>query len=123
MEFSVGDKVVHPGHGCGQIIGLERLDLVEGFERYYVIEFPDKGLTVHVPVPEQSPLQPVKVEPLAGVAVRLMEVPFAKLAEHVLPQLMPAGLLLTVPSPGPVLFTTKRASGSATCSVTLWQSC
>jgi CarD family transcriptional regulator len=50
VEFSVGDKVVHPGRGCGQIIGLEHLDLVEGFERYYVIEFPDKGLTVHVPV-------------------------------------------------------------------------
>ena len=50
MKFSVGDKVVHPGRGCGQITGLERLDLVEGFERYYVIKFPDKGLTVHVPV-------------------------------------------------------------------------
>ncbi len=35
MEFSVGDTVVHPGHGCGQIVGPERLDLVEGFERYY----------------------------------------------------------------------------------------
>lgn len=50
MEFSVGDKVIHSGHGCGQIVGLEHLDLVAGFENYYLIKFPEKGLTVHVPV-------------------------------------------------------------------------
>jgi CarD family transcriptional regulator len=50
MDFSIGDKVVHPRHGFGQITGLERLDLVEGFERYYVIKIPDRGLTVHLPV-------------------------------------------------------------------------
>lgn len=50
MEFSVGDKVVHPRCGFGCVTGLERLDLVDGFERYYMIEIPDQGLTVHVPV-------------------------------------------------------------------------
>jgi CarD family transcriptional regulator len=50
MKFSVGDKVVHPIHGPGQITGLKRLDLVEGFERYYVFEVSDRGLKVHVPV-------------------------------------------------------------------------
>ncbi len=50
MQLSVGDKVVCPGRGVGQITRLERLDLVEGFERYYVIEMPDKGLTLRVPV-------------------------------------------------------------------------
>jgi RNA polymerase-interacting CarD/CdnL/TRCF family regulator len=44
MEFSVGEKVIHPRHGCGQIVGPERLDLVEAFERYYVIKFAEKGL-------------------------------------------------------------------------------
>jgi hypothetical protein len=29
--------------------------------------------TLHVPVPEQAPLQPVKVEPAVGVAVRVTE--------------------------------------------------
>jgi CarD family transcriptional regulator len=56
MEFSVGDKVVHPRHGFGQITGLERLDLVEGFEHYYVIEVPDQGLTLHVPVRKMEDL-------------------------------------------------------------------
>ena len=50
MKFSVGDKVVHPRCGFGRVTGLERLDLVDGFERYYVIEIPDAALTVRVPV-------------------------------------------------------------------------
>jgi len=50
MEFSVGDRVVHPQHGLGAVTALERLDLVEGFKRYYVIEIAREGLTVRVPV-------------------------------------------------------------------------
>ena len=34
-------------------------------------------VTTHTPVPVQSPLQPVKVEPAAGVAVRVTTVPVA----------------------------------------------
>jgi CarD family transcriptional regulator len=56
MELSVGDEVVYPRHGVGRITGMERLDLVEGFERYYVIEIPDKGLTVRVPVRKMDEL-------------------------------------------------------------------
>jgi len=62
-------------------------------------------LTLQVPVPEHDPLQPSKVEPLAGVAVRVILVPDAKLLLHVLPQLIPEGLLVTVPLPKPVLYT------------------
>lgn len=56
MELSVGDKVVYPRHGVGRITGEEQLDLVEGFERYYVIEILDKGLTVHVPMRKMEEL-------------------------------------------------------------------
>jgi hypothetical protein len=53
-----------------------------------------------VPAPEHPPPdQPVKAEPDAGVAVSVMLDPDAKDAEHVLPQLIPAGALLTVPLP------------------------
>ena len=58
-------------------------------------------LTVQAAVPVQAPDQPVKVEPEAGVAVRVTEVPLPKLAVQVEPQSMPAGLLVTVPAPVP----------------------
>ena len=57
--------------------------------------------TVHVPVPVQAPDQPANVEPEPGAAVKVTDVPLAKLALHVDPQLMPAGLLVTVPVPVP----------------------
>src|SRR6267142_1878364 len=63
-------------------------------------------VTVQVPVPEQPPpLQPEKVEPAAGVAVRVTAVPLANGAEHVAPQAMPTGALETVPLPAPALLT------------------
>src|SRR5207245_193254 len=64
--------------------------------------------TTHVPVPEQPPpLQPVKVEPAAGVAVNVTAVPLVKLAEQVAPQVIPAGELVTVPLPVPALLTVR----------------
>src|SRR5881628_498365 len=63
-------------------------------------------VTVQAPGPEQPPpLQPLKVEPAAGVAVSVTAVPLAKLAVQVAPQLMPAGLLVTLPAPVPALET------------------
>jgi CarD family transcriptional regulator len=50
MRYSVGDKVVHPRHGPGWIAGIQQTDLLDGTKRYYVIEVPGPGLTVHMPV-------------------------------------------------------------------------
>jgi CarD family transcriptional regulator len=50
MQFSVGDKVVHPRHGPGSIAGIESRELLDGTKRYYVIEMPGQGLTVYMPV-------------------------------------------------------------------------
>ncbi len=49
MQFSVGDKVVHPHHGPGRITAIERKEFVDGLKRYYVIEIPSQGLTLYVP--------------------------------------------------------------------------
>ena len=60
-------------------------------------------VTVHVPVPEQpAPLQPTKAEPTAGLAVRVTLTPLVKEAAQVLPQSIPARLLVTVPLLPPV---------------------
>jgi len=56
---------------------------------------------LHSAVPEHPPVHPVKVEPPLGFAVSVTDVPVAKLALHVSPQLMPGGALVTVPVPLP----------------------
>jgi hypothetical protein len=60
-------------------------------------------VTKHVSaVPEQSPPQPAKVEPVVGVAVSVTAWLFGKSCEQVEVQLlMPFGLLLTLPLPVP----------------------
>ena len=74
-------------------------------------------LTVHVPVPlHPSPLQPVKLEPLAALAVNVTLVSWSKAvltAIHVLSQLSPAGLEVTVPLPVPSLLTVSVNCGNA----------
>jgi CarD family transcriptional regulator len=50
MEFSVGDKVIHPQFGPGQITGIAGSEPPDAEQRYYVIEIPRKGLIVHTPV-------------------------------------------------------------------------
>jgi len=56
----------------------------------------------HEPVPEHGPLQPSKPEPGAADAVRLTVVPGGKTEEHCEDgQLIPGGVLVTVPVPLP----------------------
>src|SRR5437016_6613702 len=62
-------------------------------------------VTLQAPVPVQLPLQPVKVEPAAGAAVKVTAVPLVNEAEQVAPQEIPAGELVTVPLPAPDLVT------------------
>ena len=51
-----------------------------------------------VSVPEHPPPdQPEKIETADGMAVRVTVVPVSKLAEQVEPQLIPGGMLVTVP--------------------------
>jgi CarD family transcriptional regulator len=50
MIFAVGDRVVHPQHGVGQVIKLEDREFEAGvIRRYYEISIPGGG-TVWVPV-------------------------------------------------------------------------
>jgi hypothetical protein len=66
---------------------------------------PALTVTAHVPVPEHAPLQPANLEPAAAVAVSVTEVPGVTDSVHAEPQLIPAGVLLTVPMPEPALAT------------------
>ena len=60
-----------------------------------------------------SPVQPANAEPAAGVAVRATESPAAKEVLQVAPQLIPAGLLVTVPLPVPAFEIVNVLGGAA----------
>ncbi|PYN38685.1 MAG: hypothetical protein DME01_00665, partial [Candidatus Rokuibacteriota bacterium] len=78
-------------------------------------------MTVQGPVPVQPPpLQPVNVDPVAGVAVKMTAVPLANVAAHVAPQEMPAGALATVPTPVPTLLTLSVNLCRVKVAVTPW---
>ena len=63
------------------------------------------SVTVHAPMPVHAPLHPAKSEPRAGAADSVTELALGKLAVQVVPQLIPAGELETVPLPAPVRLT------------------
>lgn len=69
-------------------------------------------VTVQVPVPVQAPLQPAKLEPAAAVALRVTLVFSVKLEVQVLPQLIPAGVLLMAPPPVPAFVTLRAKVGT-----------
>src|SRR5436305_412077 len=71
-------------------------------------------------VPEQAPLQPVNVEPAAGVAVSVTTVPSASAAEQVAPQAIAAGELVTVPLPAPAGLTVNVCMISVNVAVAVW---
>ena len=69
----------------------------------------------------QSPLQPMKVLPVSGVAVSVTIVLKVKPAPQVAPQSMPAGADVTAPEPAPVFDTDKRMSDTRVkVAVTSW---
>jgi CarD family transcriptional regulator len=50
VQFSIGDKIVHPHRGPGRIVDVECKTLTDEEKRYYVIEIAIPEMTVHVPV-------------------------------------------------------------------------
>jgi CarD family transcriptional regulator len=56
MGFSVGDKVMHPSFGAGQITGEEHRELVDGFKHYYVIKVVGTTATAYVPIRKMDEL-------------------------------------------------------------------
>jgi len=48
--FDIGDKVVHPTHGAGQVTGIKEQDLLEQYHRYYVINLAIDDRTLMIPV-------------------------------------------------------------------------
>jgi hypothetical protein len=62
-------------------------------------------VTVQGPLPEHAPPQLTNDEPAAAAAFKATEVPGSNWFEQIAPQLMPAGVEVTVPLPVPCLVT------------------
>ena len=76
--------------------------------------------TVHdSDVPVHAPLQPANLEPVAGTALSVTEVPAFRTLLQVLPQSMPAAPALTTPLPTPVLVTDSVYGMAVKVAVTL----
>lgn len=48
--FKVGDKVVHPTRGAGVVISIESKDIIDEFDKYYVIDMVASRMKLMVPV-------------------------------------------------------------------------
>src|SRR5438445_4807164 len=81
----------------------------EGFgKKVAVTDWAAFIVTTQLPVPlHPAPLQLPNTDPLAGTAVNVTDVQLANDALQVAPQLIPTGLLVTVPPPLPVLVTVR----------------
>lgn len=49
-QYAINDTIVHPTHGIGRIAGVKHEELVEGFEHFYMLEMPEKNMTIHIPM-------------------------------------------------------------------------
>ena len=61
----------------------------------------------------------MKVDPASGVALRKTRAPVVKLAEQVVPQLMPGGDEVTVPLPPPILLTVSPLESGSKWAITV----
>jgi CarD family transcriptional regulator len=60
MQFSIGDRVVHPHYGPGRIIGAEEREFLDGEKLYYEIDIPVQELIVYLP---RGTMQEIGVRP------------------------------------------------------------
>lgn len=63
MDYMVGDMVMHPAHGAGEITAVKDVELVEGFEHYYEIQIPSESLTINIPVRK---MDEIGIRPVIG---------------------------------------------------------
>jgi CarD family transcriptional regulator len=60
MHYKIGDRVVHPAHGVGSIVGLAERGFAGGAERlYYEIAIPGGMVWVPVNGPQATRLRPL----------------------------------------------------------------
>lgn len=49
MQYDIGDKVLYPMHGAGEIVGVEEKEILGQIQSYYVLKLPNSAMKVMVP--------------------------------------------------------------------------
>lgn len=99
-----------PPLGVKRVIEASLLNVAITDVPAFIVSVQD--VPVHDPAPDvlQAPplVQPVKLDPASGDAVRVTVVPVAYVSEQSAPQSIPAGELVTVPAPVPAFVSESR---------------
>ena len=53
-EFKIGDIVVYPKHGVGEVIKIENMEISSIKTKFYVVKMEQSKLTIRVPLDKQS---------------------------------------------------------------------
>ena len=49
MQYDIGDKVLYPMHGAGEIVAVEEKEILGQIQSYYILKLPNGGMKVMVP--------------------------------------------------------------------------
>ena len=53
-EFKIGEVVVYPKHGVGEILKIESMEVSSIKTKFYVVKMEQAKLTIHVPLDKQT---------------------------------------------------------------------
>ena len=54
IEFNIGETVVYPKHGVGEIISIESMEISSIKTKFYVVKMEQAKLTIRVPLDKQE---------------------------------------------------------------------
>ena len=54
LEFKIGEIVVYPKHGVGEIIKIENMEITSIKTKFYVVKMEQSKLTIRVPLDKQE---------------------------------------------------------------------
>lgn len=50
LSFKIGDKAVYPAHGVGEVMGIERREIMGMKQDVYVLKILDNGMKIMIPM-------------------------------------------------------------------------
>ncbi len=65
--FEVGEKIVYPGHGIGEIVSIESRTISGSSQNFYILKIIDSDMKVMVPVDNSHSVGLRKITPRAEV--------------------------------------------------------